>query len=60
MSIHVYEERNFPHGLRCLDCHEVIGRGDWYESYEEYPDDSVAEVICLSCGVLRDLAKMAV
>jgi hypothetical protein len=40
----------FPHGLRCMDCNEVIPNGDAY-AHRATDNPEIAEIVCLSCGL---------
>lgn len=53
MSDLTVTREGFPHGLRCIDCHERIppGANYWPRLIEVRADAFITELICLSCAL---------
>ena len=50
--------QGFPHGVRCMDCHDPIPEGAAYISRTaDCPHGDVlcvhGEIVCVACGVTR-------
>lgn len=54
-----YDEADWPHGLRCMDCDRELSDGDRYTSrIVAFQDDiPVMEIICLECALRAGLPE---
>jgi hypothetical protein len=48
-----YHDAEWPHGLRCADCHRVMAEGDRYsEQLASMADElPVVRIVCLGCAL---------
>jgi hypothetical protein len=46
------QEKEWPHGVRCMDCRTQLTQGDPYiERMEGFVEETpTTEVVCLTCG----------
>jgi hypothetical protein len=53
MSDNIVHAEDWPHGLRCIDCHDLIEDGSPYSERltSMIEGTPVVEIVCVPCGL---------